>query len=362
MEYQFTSEQDELRASLRRLLVERANPRAAYDGGPAVDRELWAMLADAGALGLGIDEAHGGSGGGLIDQVVVAEELGRAVAPVPFLATTVMGGFLVGALGSADQTAEIGAAIASGALVVAVALTGPGTGNTPGEVRCADGRLTGRLPLVVEGAAADLVLVPVVEGDGQSVYAVRTATTGASVEDLPALDRTRRPAEVVLEAAEAERLGAVGGADDALDDARRRAYVALAADATGAAGRSLELSADYAKVRQQFGQPIGVFQAVKHKAAEMLVAVENARSATYFGAWEVEAGTTHADVAAATAKATATEHAVTVVGDAVQIHGGIAITWEHDLHLYLRRVKVDELLLGDPESHLERVATHVLGQ
>jgi len=361
VEYQFTSEQDELRAALRRLLAERADPRAAYDGGPAIDRDLWATLADAGALGLGIDEADGGSGGGLIDQIVVAEELGRAVAPVPFLATTVLGGSLVGALGSAEQRAEIGGAIASGALVVAVAITGPDAGDALGEVRCDNARLSGRLPLVVEGAAADLVLVPVLEGDGQSVYAVKTGAPGISVTDLPALDRTRRPAEVVLEAAEGERLGPVGGATAALDEARRRAYVALAADATGAAGRALELSAEYAKVRQQFGRPIGMFQAVKHKAADMLVAVENARSATYFGAWEVGAGTPHADVAAATAKATATEHAVTVVGDAVQIHGGVAITWEHDLHLYLRRVKADELLLGDPQSHLDCVATHVLG-
>ncbi len=209
-------------------------------------------------------------------------------------------------------------------------------------------------------AAADVVLVPVAESGGTSVYALPLDTPGVSATDLPTLDRTRRLADITIDGASGQVLGTPGSADAALAAARRAAQVILAADATGAAALALELSAEYAKVRQQFGTPIGTFQAVKHMAADMLVAVENARSATYFGAWEVAAGGADAEVAAAVAKGTATEHAVEIVGHAIQIHGGIAITWEHDLHLLLRRVKTDEQLLGDPSQHLERVAAHVL--
>jgi len=362
MEYQFTPEQDELRTAVRRLLANQARPRSAYDGGPPVDRALWRSLAATGALALGIDEADGGSGGGLIDQIVVGEELGRAAAPVPYVAGAVLAAAVMNALGSPEQRRDAAQGATSGERVCAVALTGPGTGNPiDAVVADVDGRLRGRLPLVLEGAGADLVLVAAGPEGNRSVYGVPTDDPAVTLTDLPALDRTRRPAELILDGVAAEPIGRAGSADAALTDAWRRGCVALAADATGAAAYALELSADYARDRQQFGRPIGMFQAVKHKAADMLVAVENARSATYFGAWEVAAGSDHADVAAAVAKATATEHAVQVVGDAVQIHGGIAITWEHDLHLYLRRVKTDERMLGTPDEHLDLVADHVIG-
>ena len=363
MEYRFSPEQEELRTAVRRLLADRAEPRAVYDGGPAVDRRLWSALAEAGVCGLGIAETDGGSGGGLVDQVVVAEELGRAVAPVPFLAAA-LAGTLVDALGSPEQRTVLGGAISSGETIVAVGLTGEGTAIAAGSVRSVAGASTptldGTLGLVIEAAAADVVLVPVEEAGGTSVYVVHTADPAVTLTDLPTLDRTRADSRRSCSTVRpGELLGAPGGAGVPAE-ARRRGCVLLAADATGAATYALELSAEYAKVRRQFGRPIGMFQAVKHKTADMLVAVENARSATYFGAWEVAAGTVDAEVGAAVAKATATDYAVKVVGDAIQVHGGIAITWEHDLHLYLRRVRADVELLGDPTLHLEHVAAHLL--
>ncbi len=259
-----------------------------------------------GVAGLGVPETEGGSGGDLLDQVVVSEELGRAVAAVPFLASTVLGAGLASALGAQSDRPSLATRAATGDIRLAVALTGPGTGTRRDAVQLDDGTLRGRLPLVLEAAAADVVLVPVTDSGGTSVYAVPLDAEGVTTTDLPTLDRTRRLADITLDGASGELLGAPGCADEALAAARQSAQVILAADATGAAALALELSAEYAKVRQQFGTPIGTFQAVKHMAADMLVAVENARSATYFGAWEVAAGGADAEVAAAVAKGTAT--------------------------------------------------------
>jgi len=356
MEYQFTAEQEELRSIVRSLLEDRGRPRESYDGGPALDATTWSALAELGLCGLGVDEDRGGSGGTLLDQLIVVEEIGRAAAALPFTSSTVVSLPLVAALATDDQLAGVLPAASSGSLTLSTVLTGEGTGNRHDVVTHVGGKLTGTLSLVPDGASCGLLLVPC---DG-AVFAVRIDSDGVIVTDEPTLDRTRRAATIVLDGAAGERLDS-GNVERALQGARRRALVSLAADATGSAGRALEMSVDYAKEREQFGTVIGTFQAVKHRVADMLVDLENARSATMFGAWAVAGDAPDADVAAAVAKAAATERAVHVVGSAIQVHGGIAITWEHDLHLLLRRVKSCEIAFGEPSLHLENVAAELLG-
>lgn len=356
MEYQFTAEQDELRAAVRSMLTDRATPRENYDGGPALDTTAWTATAELGLCGLGVDEAHGGSGGDLIDQIVVVEEIGRVAAALPFTSSVVVSLPLLDALVSDEQRAALLPDILSGDRVCTTALTGNGTGNAPDAVASSDGTLSGTLSLVPDGAAADLLLVPC----DDAVHAVPVDGGGVVVTDEPTLDRTRRVATVVLDQATGERLD-TGDVQRELRNARRRALVSLAADATGSADLALDMTAAYAREREQFGTVIGTFQAVKHRVADMLVDLENARSATMFGAWAVAGDAPDADAAAAVAKAAATEKAVEVVGGAIQVHGGIAITWEHDLHLLLRRVKSCEIAYGEPSLHLESVAAELLG-
>ncbi len=355
MEYQLSPEQEELRGVVRSLLADHARARDSYDGGPPFAEGLWARFASLGLTGLGGREDAGGSGGDLVDQIVVAEEVGRAVAAVPFLSSVIVSLPLLAEHAGDPRADELFREAAAGSKIVTTAFTGAGTANAPDAVTVDDGRLRGTLSVVLDGAAAHVVLLPV----GDRVHVVPTDGPHVAVTDEPTLDRTRRVATILLDGVEATELAAPDPRG-ALGRARQRALVGLAAEATGSAGAALEMAAEYAGEREQFGTVIGTFQAVKHRLADMLVAVENARSATAFGTWAVCSGSEDAEIAAAAAKATATQNAVDVVGAAIQVHGGIAITWEHDLHLHLRRVKSCQMLLGDPNEHLELVAAALL--
>lgn len=343
MDFTFTEEQERLRAGVRRLFDERARPRDCYGGKPGIDGGLWSALAEMGVAGLGIDA------GDLIDQVAVAEEIGRALAPIPFLSTTVVAGPLLGPTKYRDP-------ITSGELVAVAALDDPTT--RVARTHESGWRLTGRASFVIDGPAAHLILMGAPTSRGTGIFAIARDSHGVTITDLPALDRTRGLADVELDGAPAELLCEDDG--DALAAARARGEVGIAAEAVGVAARALEMAAEYAKVRRQFGTPIGTFQAVKHRLADMLVAVENARSAVAFGAFALAGTWPDAPVAVAMAISTATESAVHVAGDALQIFGGIGCTWEHDIHLYLRRAKSAELLLGEPAAHLERIASFLL--
>jgi len=355
MPFTFSTEQEQLRDGVRRLLAERARPRDCYEGSTPPDRELWLALAAMGVAGLGIDAEAGGSGGDIVDQIAIAEEVGRALAPCPFLSSTMVAGPLVAAAGNSEQRARLGGGIAAGELLVATALDVP-------DLRTAkpDGngwRVSGPASLVIDGPSADILIVAAHVDAAARLFAIPASAEGVQLIPLPTLDRTRALADVLLDSAPADLLD---GSATLLDDARRSAEIGLAAEAVGAAATALQMSADYAKDRRQFGTPIGTFQGVKHRIADMLVAVENARSAAYHGAWALAGGWSGADVAVAMAKAIATENAVAVADGAIQVFGGIGCTWEHDIHLYLRRAKSCELLLGEPAHHLERIASALL--
>ncbi|MDX3575838.1 acyl-CoA dehydrogenase family protein [Streptomyces sp. FL07-04A] len=382
----FTAEQDEIRRTLRELLHKRCGPaelRAALDAPAGHDPALWAALAEQlGLPGLALPEAYGGVGCLRTDLALAAEETGRALAPSPLLATSVLVAPLILALGAdaqragllpriADGTLTAALAVPAPALAAALALTGPGGGDWSGGGRAGgvqarrsgDGwRLYGEAAQVLDGHSAGLLLVAahtggfvrsrtllfLVPGDADGV--VRTRQT--------ALDATRPQARVQLRDVAAELLGTEeGDVPEALADTGDFAAAFLACEAVGAAGRALERTVEYLGQREQFGRPIGSFQAVQHRLADVYVQLQAARSAAYYAAWAAggdahgagggaEGGAGRRERVGGLALAQALEALRRAAAEGVQLHGGIGFTWEHQAHLYFKRAAGDELLFG----------------
>jgi alkylation response protein AidB-like acyl-CoA dehydrogenase len=300
----------------------------------------------------------------MVETAVVLEEMGRAVFPGPYLETVVAArGIEAG--GTPAQQARWLPAIAGGDARATVALLDAELDWRPEATRtraepAAGGRirLTGVKQWVPWAHVADVILVPARGPDGLSLFLVERGAEGLDVSPVAAMDPGMRWATVRLDAvpvADDARLGAAGGAGAILDDLFRRGAVGAAAMMLGAARRCLDMSVEYAKVREQFGQPIGSFQAIRHRCAEMLLEVENAHAATYYAAWALDADAEDGAIAASVAKAYVSEAARKVCGEAIQVHGGIGFTWEYDLHLYFKRAKALEATWGDADYHRELV-------
>ncbi|MCP9955512.1 acyl-CoA dehydrogenase family protein [Actinomadura madurae] len=332
-----TAEQEQLRDATRRFLAAAPPPAA----GP--DRETWRRLAeDLGVTGLIVPERHGGAGAGAAELTVVLEEMGAALLPAPFLSSSVLAASLLLQLDGTDLLAGI----ASGETIVAAApwwdpAAGPITAD-------ADGRLHGRVPCVVDGDLADVFLVV---ADHRAVFAVdaddlvrRTLTT---------LDLTRGAARIELAGAAGRPLPCPD-LPRALDAAWNLAAVGLAAEQLGVARRCLDMTVRYARTRVQFGRPIGSFQAVKHALADLYVDCELAESAVRHAARAADSEP--AELPAAAALALASMTAFPAADQAIHLHGGMGFTWEYGLHLYYRRAKAAQHLLGDPATHLDRLA------
>jgi alkylation response protein AidB-like acyl-CoA dehydrogenase len=317
MDFDLSDDQLALRAAARDLLADLAHPREA-DG---FDASLWKAMADQGWLGVEVPEADGGLGMGTVEAAVLMEELGRHVAPVPYLQTALALGALHRA-GRADWVERLLA------------------GDAIGTVAARPGALTIAAPL------ADVAVV--VDGDGL----VLVDLTDRRPTREPAMDLTRPLGWLAVAEGEGERIGDADAARRLYD----RAATGHAAEMLGAADRALTMAVDYAKEREQFGQPIGSFQAVKHRCADMLVDVEGMRSAVYYAAWSIGADHPDASIAASTAKVWCSDAARRVMASALQVHGGIGFTWEHDLHLYLKRSQLDQVSFGDSAAHRERLA------
>lgn len=351
MKFEFTAEHDALRTLVADLCRDQGRPRALYDTDSRLDQGLWSALSAAGLLGVGLAETDGGGGAGPVEQVLVAEELGRAVGAVPFSEHT-SAAETIALLGSAEQRERILGPLARGETVAGIVV---GTDHHLAAVHPRrDGarwRLDGRIPLIPNGSAATLLVLPALVDDQMRWF----VTDAADVVALPTVDRTRPAAAAELNGADAELLSA-----GRPNPRPGQLLLALAAaEAAGAAAEALDMTSRYTVERHQFGLPIGTFQAVKHRLADMLVGVENSRSAVYGAAWAL-AENADADRAVALAQAVATDHAVSVVGDAVQLHGGIGVTWECDLHLYLRRTKALQHTYGSPSLHRRRIAASLL--
>jgi alkylation response protein AidB-like acyl-CoA dehydrogenase len=363
-----SEEQQELRESVRRFVTDRAplsRVRVLMDAGE-IDKEVWAQAgAQLGLQGIAIPEEYGGSGFSFAEQAIVLEELGAGLYGGPYLASAVLAANAL--LASSDEAAraEILPGIASGETIAALAFTEEDGSWEPSAIRLAAGQagggwvLDGHKSFVLDGANATLFLVIAVTGGSLSLFAVDAAAAGLAAVSLPGLDQTRNLARLDFAGVPARLVGAVGEGGVILDRVLDVAAVALAAEQLGGAQRALDITVDYTKTRHQFGRPIGSFQALKHRMADLLMEVESLRSAVAYAAAAVADNSEEVPVVASLVKAYASETYFHAAAEMIQMHGGIGFTWEHDAHLFFKRAKSAELFLGDGAYHRERLAQRI---
>lgn len=367
MDFEPSDEQAMLREVSRSALRSRASSqhvRAA--AGAWRDTGLWRTGTDLGWPGLAVPEDLGGAGQGLAELIVVAEELGRAVAPGPFVSSAVVAAALAG--GSTDERSRKALdGLVDGTTAAAWALAEPRGAWRPKTVRSRvvrdgdDYLLNGHKSAVQDADSADWVLVTALLDAAPVSFLVERDAPGVSVRRQQVLDLSRTFHTVTLENVRVPSAGLV--ANESLTGRLSDAVVVLtAADALGAAERLLEMTLDHVKTRHQFGRAIGSFQAVKHKCADMLMNIRAARAAVSYAAMAWDARGHDAALAADVAKAFTSETMGRIAGEALQSHGGTGFTWEHDLHLYLRRIKTDEVLAGDASAHQERICAALLDE
>jgi alkylation response protein AidB-like acyl-CoA dehydrogenase len=360
-------EQDELQRVVRAFLqakVPESEVRRLMATEDGLDRAAWRRSAQEQLLpGLAIPEEYGGAGFGFGELAVVAEELGRALAYPSFLSTVVMAANALILSGDEAACRRWLPGIAEGETIATVVPAEALSHRLAGEAaesevlaeRSGSGwALTGQVPFVLDGHVADLLLVVARSADGPALFACEV---GPHVERVPldTLDPTRKQARVSFRRAPALPIGAAGAAYDVLAQVMDLAAAALAVEQVGGAAYALETAVDYARHREQFGRPIGSFQAIKHKCADMLVELEEARSAAYHAVWAATTLDPSLPVAASVAKVACSEAFSHIAAETVQVHGGIGFTWEHSAHLYFRRAKSDEVLFGDPIRHRARL-------
>jgi alkylation response protein AidB-like acyl-CoA dehydrogenase len=364
MQFAFSDEQAALKREARRFLERSSAPadvRRAMEHEAGFDRDVWHKLVELGWTSLTIPEEYGGAGLGAVELAAVLEEMGGALLCAPFFSTVCLAttALLLGA--SDEQKREWLPAIAEGRATGALAVVEvEGRWDKIEATARRDGGdfvLRGRKSFVVDGHTADLILVAARDADATAVYLVPAKAPGLVRHALQPLDPTRKLAELELDDVRvplAARLPADGAR--LVERTLERARVALAAEQVGGAERCLALSVDYAKTRVQFGRPIGSFQAIKHKCADMLMLVESARSACYHAAFLAATDGEELPIAAALAHSYCSEAYFRVAAETIQVHGGIGFTWEHDAHLYFRRARSSATLLGEPRLERERLA------
>jgi alkylation response protein AidB-like acyl-CoA dehydrogenase len=366
MDFTFSAEQDDFRQAVRTTLAAEAPStyvRAMIEDPVGVTPALWETMAELGWLGVLVPEAAGGLGLGLLDLVVLQEELGALPIPGPFLSSAVLATLAAVRLGADDLLADLAAGRRRGTvaleepghgapLAAIEARATPATDGTDGEVV-----LAGTKPLVLDGATADWALVVAVDETGLGTFLL----DAPAAETVPALDVTRKVARLSLDGRRARRVGPPGDHTAlwarVLDDLS----VALCAELVGTSQRALDLAVEYAKVRVQFDRPIATFQVIKHKAADMLHRLELARVGTHYAAWTSDVDDPERQKAAAMCKGFVAEAADFVTAECIQVHGGIGFTWDIDAHLLYRRAKQDDVLFGAQGYQRQRLADLILG-
>jgi len=381
-----TEEQEELRASVRRFLADRAPitaVRELMETTDGLDAGVWRQAGEQlGLQGIAIPEEYGGAGFSFAEQAIVLEELGAALYGGPYLASAVLATTALMASPDEDARKRYLPGIASGDTIATLAFTeedgswepdairlvataasrGDDPPNPPNTARdnSADGwQLDGRKSFVLDGHTANLILVVARTGDTLSLFAVPAEASGLTRTALPTLDQTRKLARLDFAAVPATLIGSVGDGRAVLSRTLDVAAIAQAAEQLGGAQRALDMAVEYAKVRHQFGRPIGSFQAIKHRCADLLLEVESLRSAVQYAAAAVAEDSAEVPVVAALVKAYASDVYFHVAAENIQIHGGIGFTWEHDAHLYFKRAKASELFLGDASYHREHLAIRI---
>jgi alkylation response protein AidB-like acyl-CoA dehydrogenase len=364
----FSEEQELLRTTAREFLsreLPMTAVRELMDDARGYKPEVWAKMAELGWLGLVLPEEYGGAGLSLVDEIVVAEELGRALTPSPYFATF-QGALAILHGGTETQKKELLPEIAAGRKIATFAITEESGNESPDEIQTraekkgAGFALTGTKLFVPDGQNADVLVVAARVGGpgdaGVALFVVEKGAPGLQVTPLLSMDQTRRIAEVRFASTPAQLLGSLDSGWATWKTVRSHSLVHLAAEALGGAEKVLEDSVKYAKERVQFGKPIGVNQAIKHKCADMLIQVESSKSITYYAAWAVAEKTAEAELAASMAKAYTSDAYRATSAENIQIHGGVGFTWEYDCHLYFKRAKAIEVTYGDSAEHRERVA------
>ncbi len=369
MNFAFSEEQEELRKSVRRFL-ESKSPETAVrelmETTEGYDTAVWTQMGqELGLQGLAIPEEYGGSGYTYVELIIVLEEMGRALLAAPYFATVALA---ANALLTSDDDAakkDLLPGIAAGDTIATLAITEDNGRWDLDAVsltakKSGDGyTLDGHKMFVIDGHNANLILVAAKTDAGLSLFAVDGDASGLTKTPLSTMDQTRKQARLEFAGTPARLVGTDGGATAGLQKTLDLAAVALAAEQVGGAQKCLDMSVEYAKVRVQFGRPIGSFQAIKHKCADMLLEVESAKSAAYYAGWAAADDSEELPVVASLAKAYCSDAYFHASAENIQIHGGIGFTWEHPAHLYFKRAKSSELLLGDPTYHRELLAQRI---
>ena len=354
MNLDFSEDQYLLRNTVRRFLADRCPPaavRAVLEGVEPFDRGLYKGLAELGVLGAAIPETYGGMGLGPLELCILAEELGRSLAPTPVSSSIYLVSQFLLAAGSEAQKARLLPGLACGDLIGTFAFPESAGRTTPASIRAVvnDGHLSGIKIPVPDGDVADFAVVAARDADtseGVTLFIVELNGPGVTRQVVETIDPTRSQARLIFEDARAERLGAVGGGWGIIEQLLDRAAVLIAFEQIGGADRAIEMARDYALDRMAFGRPIGSFQALKHMMADMYVSATLARSNAYYGAWALSTANAELPVAAATARVSATQAFQQCAKNNIQMHGGMGFTWEFDCHLYYRRANALGLALG----------------
>ena len=369
MNFAFTEEQEELRSTIRAFMEAKSpesDVREQMETEQGYDSAVWSQMAEQmGLQGLHIPEEYGGSGFGYVELGIVLEEMGRALLCAPYFSTVVLAANTL--LQSGDDAAKQAhlPGIASGETIATLAFTEPSgkwdeAGITMEATASGDGyTLSGTKSFVIDGHVANLIIVAARTSAGVSLFAVDGDASGLAKTALSTMDQTRKQAKLDFDNTPATLIGEDGKGWDTLSTVLDLAAVGLAAEQVGGAQFVLEMAVQYAKDRVQFGRPIGSFQAIKHKCADMLLEVESAKSAAYYGLWCASEMNDELPSVASLAKAYCSEAYFHATAENIQIHGGIGFTWEHPAHLYFKRAKSSELLFGDPTYHREQLAQRI---
>jgi alkylation response protein AidB-like acyl-CoA dehydrogenase len=367
--FAFSEEQEELRKTVRAFLESKsseAEVRRLMETEQGYDEAVWKQMGEQlGLQGLHIPEEFGGSGYTYVELIVVLEEMGRRLLPAPYFSTVVLAANALIHSGDDAAKSDLLPGIASGETIATLAFTEDNgrwdeEGITMQATSSGDGyTLSGSKSFVLDGHIADLILVAARTDAGVSLFSVAGDAAGLTRTPLSTMDQTRKQAKLDFDGTPARLIGTDGGGWSTLSTVLDLAAVGLAAEQVGGAQFCLEMAVQYAKDRVQFGRPIGSFQAIKHKCADMLLEVESAKSAAYYAGWCASEMNDELPAVASLAKAYCSEAYFHATAENIQIHGGIGFTWEHPAHLYFKRAKSSELLFGDPTYHRELLAQRI---
>ena len=369
MNFAFSEEQEELRRTVRAFLDQKSpesEVRRLMDTEQGYDEAVWRQMGEQmGLQGLIVPEEFGGSGYSYVELIVVLEEMGRSLLCAPYFATVALAANALIHSGDDQAKKEFLPGIASGETIATVAFTEPsGKWDEAGITMAAtksgdDWKLSGTKMFVLDGHTANLIIVAARTSAGVSLFAVSGDAAGLTRTALSTMDQTRKQAKLEFSDTPGRLIGTDGAGWTVLSTVLDLAAVALAAEQVGGAQRCLDMAVEYAKVRVQFGRPIGSFQAIKHKCADMLLEVESGKSAAYYAGWCAAEMNEELPSVASLAKAYCSEAYFHAAAENIQIHGGIGFTWEHPAHLYFKRAKSSELLFGDPTYHRELLAQRI---